>query len=429
MPAPTRASALRPDELERLHAAVAASLPAFLADLERLVNVDCGSYSKPGVDDVGRWTARSLERLGASLVVHPNESFGDTVVGTFRGTPGRPRLLVIAHLDTVFPQGTAAARPFTVQDGLALGPGVADMKAGLLAGIHAIGALREVMGELPFEQLVFVANPDEEVGSPVSGPLIVELARDADACLVLECARANGDIVSARKGTLHLRVTITGRAAHAGVEPEKGRSAIVEAAHQVTALHALNGRWPGVTVNVGVIQGGTRPNVVPETCVLEVDVRATTRDALIAVEAEVVRGAAAPLVPDTSIDVVEVSRHWPMERLPRAAALIGHAQAIAADLGFEVRDAATGGAGDANITAGMGVPTLDGLGPIGGNDHAPTEYLEIGSIVPRTTLFAALLLAVGRDADVASWRAGRLGPAGARPGPAGARPGPGGASG
>ena len=157
-----------------------------------------------------------------------------------------------------------------------------------------------------------------------------------------------------------------GRAAHAGVEPEKGRSAILEAARIVTELHALNGRWPGVTVNVGVIGGGTRPNVVAERCALEVDVRAVTRDSLVEAEAAIRAITQPRVVPDVTVEIEETGRHWPMEKLERSGRLVDHAVALAADLGFPLRDAATGGASDANTTAGMGVPTIDGLGPIGG---------------------------------------------------------------
>jgi glutamate carboxypeptidase len=229
---------------------------------------------------------------------------------------------------------------------------------------------------------------------------------------VLECARANGDIVSARKGIVDARLIVHGRAAHAGVEPEKGRNAILEASRIVRDLHALNGRWPGVTVNVGVIRGGTRPNVVPERCELEVDIRATAREHLEAVEGEIRALTQATTVPDTSVEIVEMGRHWPMEKLERSERLVDHAQAVARRLGFTVRDVATGGASDANTTAGMGVPTIDGLGPIGGNDHSPAEYLEVDSIVPRTTLLAALMLAIGRDPVVSSWR--NLGPMASR---------------
>jgi glutamate carboxypeptidase len=290
------------------------------------------------------------------------------------------------------------------------------MKSGLLAGLYAILALRALGGDvdddederspavLPFETLTFVANPDEEIGSPSSTPIISELALGSDICFVLECARANGDIVSSRKGTIDLRMTVHGRAAHAGVEPEKGRSAILEAAHQVQRLHALPARWPDVTCNVGVIAGGTRPNVVAETATLEIDTRATTREHLEAVEAAIREIAASPTVPDVTVELEEVARHWPMEKLDRSARLVAHANALANRLGFFVHDAATGGASDANTTAGLGVPTLDGLGPIGGNDHSPYEYLEIDSIVPRTVLLAGLLLSIARDPVVASWR-------------------------
>jgi glutamate carboxypeptidase len=401
-------AAVGADELADLEEIVQDELPAYLEDLSSLVNTDCGSYTKAGVDHVGRWTGRFLERLGAEVTYRPHPTLGDTVVGELSGTPRGPRVLLIGHLDTVFPEGTARERPFRVADGRAYGPGVTDMKSGLLTGLYGLLAL-VALGEeseraLPFERLTFVANPDEEIGSPSSTEIIRELALDSDVCFVLECARANGDVVSSRKGILDLRLAIRGRAAHAGVEPEKGRSAILEASRQVQALHALNGRWPGVTVNVGVIAGGTRPNVVPEHASLEVDLRATSREALEAAEAAVREIAAMPAVTDTATTIEEMGRHWPMEKLDRSSRLVAHAQALANRLGFAVRDAATGGASDANTTAGLGVPTLDGLGPIGGNDHSPDEYLEIESIVPRTVLFAALLIAVARDPVVASWR-------------------------
>ncbi|MHB8399276.1 MAG: M20/M25/M40 family metallo-hydrolase, partial [Candidatus Limnocylindrales bacterium] len=261
-------------ELTHLHDMVAADEPAFLADLERLVDIDCGSYTKAGVDEVGRWVAGYLEGVGAAVRVHRHGTLGDTIVGTLDGTPGGPRLLLIGHMDTVFDPGTVAARPFRIEAGRAYGPGVSDMKGGLLTGLHALAALRHAEGPLPFERLTFIANPDEEIGSPMSTPIIRAAAAETDLCLVLECARANGDIVSSRKGILDARLTVHGRAAHAGVEPEKGRSAILAAAHLVPALHALSGRWPGVTCNVGVLHGGTRPNVVAEEATLEVDLRA-----------------------------------------------------------------------------------------------------------------------------------------------------------
>ena len=393
-------------ELDALRAAISADLPVYLADLERLVNIDCGSYTPEGVNEVGRWVAAFLRELGATVETRPDPAgrLGDTVIATFEGRPGGARALLIGHMDTVFDPGTAAERPFRLEDGIAYGPGVTDMKSGLLAGLYALKAIIAERGGLPFERLVFIANPDEEIGSPTSTPHIRAIAAEVDVALVLECARANGDIVSARKGILDLRIVVHGRAAHAGVEPEKGRSAILEAARIVRELHDLNGRWPGVTVNVGLIAGGTRPNVVAERCSLEVDVRATAREALEAAEAEIRRIAEATEIPDITVDFEPMARWWPMEKLERSGRLVEHAQGVARALGFEVADASTGGASDANTTAGMGIPSLDGLGPIGGNDHSPAEYLDVDSIVPRTTLVAGLLLAIAADPEVLAWR-------------------------
>src|SRR6186997_517419 len=371
-------------ELDALGAAIGADLPAYLKDLAELVNIDCGSYTRAGVDEVGRWVAAFLGELGAMVEARPDPAgrLGDTIVATFEGLASGPRALLIGHMDTVFDPGTAAERPFRIEDGVAYGPGVTDMKSGLLAGLYALKA----------------------IGSPTSTPHIEALATDTDVALVLECARANGDIVSARKGILDLRIVVHGRAAHAGVEPEKGRSAILEAARIVREVHELNGRWPDVTVNVGRILGGTRPNVVAETCTLEVDVRATAREALETAEAAIRAIAEAIEIPDVTVDFEAMARWWPMEKLERSGRLVEHAQGVARTLGFEVADTATGGASDANTTAGLGVPSLDGLGPIGGNDHSPAEYLDVESIVPRTTMLAGLLLAIAADPEILAWR-------------------------
>ena len=384
---------LDPNALRRI---VEARRPRFLAELESLVNVDCGSYTPVGVNRIADFMAEQLGALGAEverLVHRPADGrpqLGDLVVGRLAGNG--PRLLLIGHMDTVFDPGTAVERPYRSSGDRATGPGVTDMKAGLLAGLHAIAALHE-SGERP--ALTFVANPDEEIGSPFSTPVIRSLAPQHDAVLVLECARANGDIVSARKGIADYHLELIGRAAHAGVEPEKGRSAILEAAHQVLALHALNGRWPTVTVNAGVIRGGTRPNVVAERCEIEVDLRAAGADAFEAATAEVERIARSPTVDGVTVDLRRTAGHPPMERTDASARLVALAAAIAAELGFEVRDAATGGASDANTTAALGLPTLDGLGPVGGDDHSADEWLDLGSVVPRTTLLGALIARIG----------------------------------
>lgn len=394
-------------ELQELRSRVETTLPAYLADLERLVNVDCGSYTKSGVDEIGTWVATRLGELGAEVSIEPHDELGNTVVGVLRGS-GTLKALLVGHMDTVFPEGTVLARPFASRDGRAYGPGTDDMKGGLLSGLYALQALRAggsaSVGNdwLPFETLTFVANPDEELGSPSSLPIIRRIAETADVCFVLEAARENGDIVSARKGIADFLVRIEGRAAHAGVEPEKGRSALLESAHKTIALMALTGRLPGVTVNVGTVHGGMRPNVVAEWAELEVDLRATSRADMEAAEAAIREIAANSTVPDVTATVTRRARWWPMEKTAGTTALAEQAIELAGRLGFSLADTATGGASDANTASAAGAPALDGLGPVGGNAHAPTEYLELDSIVPRTTLLAGLLLSVSRGPSLRS---------------------------
>ncbi len=255
----------------------------FVASLERMVNVDCGSYTPDGVNEIADLCEARFREHGweverrAHAPARGDPQLGDLVIGTLHGSGG-PRVLLIGHMDTVFDEGTVAERPFRMEGSTAYGPGVSDMKAGLLTGFFAVEVLQEAAAD-GFGQISYVCNPDEEIGSPFSGPLIRELAPRHDVALVLEGARENGDIVSARKGITDYQITIHGRAAHAGVEPEKGRNALLEAAHKIIALQSLNGRWPGVTVNVGVARGGTRTNVVPERCELHVDLRSLQLEA------------------------------------------------------------------------------------------------------------------------------------------------------
>jgi len=387
MPSNPPLSAVRDHVVERV--------PAYLTDLERLVNIDCGSYTPDGVNRVADLVAERLNTIGAQVArtgggaAPDGRPLGDLVVGRLDGTG--PRQLLIGHMDTVFEPGTAAERPFRIEGETARGPGVADMKGGLLAGLYALAAL-DLAGLRP--AVTFVANPDEEIGSPFSGPVIRALAAEHDVALVLECARANGDLVSARKGIADLEVIISGRAAHAGVEPEKGRSAILAAARMVEALHGLNGRWPSVTCNVGTIAGGTRPNVVADGCQLQVDLRAATTAEFADAEQALRELVADPHVADTSAELRVTASHPPMEKSPATGRLVDLAQAIAGELGFAVRDATTGGASDANTTASAGLPTLDGLGPIGGDDHGPAEWLDLASVVARTSLLAGLMLRI-----------------------------------
>ena len=367
----------------------------FVGALREMVNVDCGSYTPEGVNVIADLCQQRFEAGGwkvERMTHEPAEGegqLGDLVIGRLNGM-GTTRFLMIGHTDTVFDPGTVAERPFRVEGGRALGPGVSDMKGGLLTGFYAVEVLRAA-GFDGFGSITYVCNPDEEIGSPWSNDVIRAEAANADVALVLEGARENGDIVSSRKGVSDFRIEIEGRAAHAGVEPERGRSAILEAARKTVAFQALNGLWPGVTVNVGVVEGGTRPNVVPERCVLEVDVRSPEESSFREAEEAVRAITREHTVPDVSVTVEASGWHRPMEKGEGGARLADLAIAVAAELGFELRDAATGGASDANTTSAAGVPTLDGLGPIGGDDHGPEEWLELTSVVPRICLLAGLV--------------------------------------
>ncbi len=367
----------------------------FVQNLASMVNVDCGSFTPDGVNEIADACEARFDAMGWKVerVAHaPAEGeaqLGDLIFGRF-GSGAGPRVLMIGHTDTVFDVGTAAERPFRIDGDRAHGPGVSDMKGGLLIGFFALEALREV-GFDGLGQVTYICNPDEEIGSPFSRQSIEDAAAEADVALVLEGARENGDIVSSRKGVTDYLIEIVGRAAHAGVEPERGRSAVLEAAHKVIAFQALNDRWPGVTVNAGVISGGSRPNVIAERCSIHVDVRSPNEATLTDAEAEIERIAQAHTVPDVTASVTAGRWHRPMEKKEGGARLVQLAVTVAGELGFELHDAATGGASDANATSAAGVPTLDGLGPVGGDDHGPQEWIDLRSVVPRIALLAGIL--------------------------------------
>ncbi len=360
-----------------------------LADLSALVNVDCGTHNKAGVDRVGQWIGArcavwdwEVERL--ALTEH-----GDCWLARLHGN-GAGRILLMGHLDTVYPDGTAAARPMRFEEAKIIGPGVCDMKGGLLVGMYALRAL-QIANFRDFAEIAFFFNSDEEIGSPGSRPIYAPIARRMDAALVLESARANGDIVSARKGSGEFTLRVTGKAAHAGVEPEKGANAVVELAHQILALQELNGLAAGVTVNPDVIGGGTKSNVIPEEAWVIVDVRAIDPAGAEAITSALTSLPTRTILPGTRAQVSGHFSYPPMARTPAVRFLAELARDSARELGFEINDVATGGASDANVLASLGVPVLDGLGPIGGLDHSSDEYIEIDSLAPRAAMMAGLI--------------------------------------
>ena len=378
-----------------LSAYLTSRLADYLADLHVLSGIDCGTHNKEGVDRIGAWVTARCAANGWVVRLYPRPKGGDIVEATARGT-GMHRLLLLAHMDTVYQDGVAGERPVRIKDDTLLGPGTADMKAGLLAGIYALEALRAT-NTVPFAEVVYLFTADEETGSVESRDLIQETARRCDVALVLEAARASGAIVGARKGVWEYELRVRGRSAHAGVEPEKGRNALLEMAHKIVALQALNGEMPGVTVNVGVASGGTATNVVPETATIHLEARAFESEGLRAVDERIRAIVAAPAVPDTSIALTIRKGFPPMPRTAATERLASMASEIAGDLGFPLEAVSTGGASDASLVAGAGVPVLDGLGPIGGDDHSPREWISVASIIPRVTLLAALIARIGAE--------------------------------
>jgi glutamate carboxypeptidase len=310
------------------------------------------------------------------------------VVGRLHGR-GTARILLCGHLDTVFAAGTATERPFAVRDSIATGPGVCDDKGGLLAGLTAMAAL-QACGFDDFATITLVATPDEEIGSPASRTLLEDMARSHDVGLCLEGAREDGRLVIARKGVVDVVLEVTGRAAHAGVEPERGINAAVASSRLAVALGELNGRWPDVTVNVGVVTSGERPNVVPAHGRVVADVRAARTASFDAVVADVRRLASTPLDGATVTVALEAAAP-PWEPDDASTVLADAALTVAARLGLEVGLARTGGSADANLLAAAGLPVLDGLGPVGGNDHSPSEWLDLTTVVPRVALLAGLI--------------------------------------
>lgn len=369
---------------------------SFRDDLAELVAIDSGSSSPDGVDAAGEWCALRLAALGFDVERIPTPEvagarFGGVVVGRLRGR-GTRRILLFAHLDTVFPDGTAAARPYREDRGRALGPGVCDDKGGVLAGLYAAQLLQE-SGFADFGELVIAFTPDEELGAPASGAILARIAAGMDAALCLECARENGDLVTSRKGVADVRIHVRGRAAHAGVEPHRGRNAAVEAAHLVLDAQALNGVRPGLTVNIGAVTAGERANVVPAEAELFGEVRASSLTDLEWALTFLEDRAHRPTVEGVSIGVERMDVCPPLE-VADTADLFDIAVAVGADLGIAVTGAATGGVSDANFVAAAGVPVLDGLGPIGGDDHAESEWLELASIPDRLALLAGLVIRI-----------------------------------
>jgi glutamate carboxypeptidase len=371
--------------MQEIAVAVSANQGRLKARLRQLVEVESPSEDKAAVDRAGTVVERWAAEMGATVKRHRQKAFGDVLELKF-GRGNKKRALLLGHLDTVWPLGTLAKMPCREADGKIFGPGTLDMKVGVVMALEAIAASQALGGGRPVTLLLV---SEEEIGSPISRPITEKIARECEAVFVLEPAQGLA-YKTARKGVGHFEVHVQGLASHAGVDFETGHSAVREMARLVERVSEFTDLKRGLTVNVGVISGGTRPNVVAAECVAEVDVRiAKATDA-----ARVEKMFRSLKVSDKAckLTVLGGINRPPMERKAGTIALFKQAKKLAAEMGFVLDEAATGGGSDGNFTAGIGVPTLDGMGAVGAGAHAVHEHIVVKHLVERTALLAGMLV-------------------------------------
>jgi glutamate carboxypeptidase len=363
---------------------------AMLSLLEDIVNIDGGSYDKAGVDAVGVRLRAFLEEQGIACETIANENFGDALRATVGG-PSNSAIMLMGHRDTVFPKGEPTRRPFKIEDGKAYGPGVADMKAGLVMNAFVLAAFQK-FGGAP-APLVGLFTSDEEIGSPACRPIIEAEARRARAVFNSEPGRPSGNVVNGRKGGVFMKMEITGKAAHSGGYFSDGISAIEELARKTIALHALTDLTRGTTVNVGLVSGGQTVNTVAPWAKCEIDLRYVTpadrEDAM----GKITRIVETAHVPGTSATLAIAGEFKPLVETPDSKRLFEHYAGCASDVGLKVEGEFAGGCADSGFTAAVGTPTICAVGPVGGKAHTPDEYLVVDSLVPRAQTLA---LAVAR---------------------------------
>jgi glutamate carboxypeptidase len=360
--------------------------------LSQVVNIDSGSGDEAGVRQVAALLRGRLEAAGIAVNTLDQPGWGECLWARVEGSDpaAQGHLQLMGHMDTVFPQGTAAQRPYTVEGHKAFGPGVADMKSGLVMNVFVAEALARFGGHALPVHLLFTC--DEEVGSPACRTLIRERVHCARAVLNAEPGRISGNVVNERKGSYRIDFEVQGVAAHAGINPTQGASAIDALARKVLALHALNGIEPGITVNVGFIQGGMASNVVAPLASAHVDLRYTAENNLVGVLARIESIIEEESLPRTGGRVVAKTGTLPMARTPEH--LLSAYQRSAAQVGFAVDGEATGGAADSGITSAMGIPSLCALGPVGGYAHSEREFCDLTTFVPRAQALALTLMAL-----------------------------------
>jgi glutamate carboxypeptidase len=362
-----------------------------LQTVEALVRIESPTTDKAAVDGCGAELAARLERIGGRVTRLPRPDRGDHLLAEFGC--GTSQILLLGHFDTVWPVGQLERMPLVVSNGRLHGPGVFDMKAGIGIAMLAARALLETGAPID-KRIVMLWTSDEEIGSPSSRTAIEDEARRSDAVLVLEPSLPGGALKTARKGCGSFEVVVKGVAAHAGIEPQKGASAVQELARQILAIDALQDLARGISVNVVQISGGIRSNVIPDEARAIVDVRAPTVAA--AAEIEAAFCGLCPHDPRTTVESAGGFDRPPLERTAQVERLYKEAQEAAHELGQELAEGATGGGSDGNFTAALGIPTLDGLGAIGDGAHALHEHVEVESLPDRAALVAGLISRICR---------------------------------
>jgi glutamate carboxypeptidase len=356
--------------------------------IRELVEIESPSDNKAAADRISELLARKFTALGGRAQVHPATDFGDNLQVDFAGRSDMKPVLLLGHFDTVYPLGTLATMPCHVADGRMSGPGVLDMKSGIALMLWAIEALQVWHGELPRPVTVFLVS-DEEVGSYSSRRITETLAAESAAVLVLEPAGPRGAVKTARKGVGEYTLQVQGVASHAGLDPGKGHSAIVELARQIPVLWKLNNLQQGVSVNPGVIRGGTRTNVIAAEATVEIDVRIKRAKQAAALDRKIC--ALKPFDRHCKLSIEGGINRMPMERNAGVAALYKKAKAVASQMDWKLEEAAVGGGSDGNFTAGIGVPTLDGMGGVGTGAHALHEHIVISELPRRALLLAGMI--------------------------------------
>lgn len=370
---------------------------AMLGLLEEVVNIDSGSYDKAGVDKVGDRFIQHFTERGLPTKVEPHETYGNAIHIRLDDSLSNERPIVLmGHRDTVFPKGEATRRKFKIESGRAYGPGVADMKAGLVMNAFVLEAFKRFGGApAPLAGLI---TSDEEIASPSSRPVIERVAREATAVFNSEPGRPTGNVVTGRKGGIFMKMEVFGKAAHSGGNFEKGISAIGELAHKIVAIHALTDLKRGITLNVGLISGGQSVNTTAPLAEGRIDlryVRPSDRTEAVAAIQKIIDTAT---VPGTTAKLEILGEFAPLAQSEASQAIFDTYSAASGDLGLKVEGEFAGGCADSGFTAGVGCPTICAVGPVGGNAHTAEEYLEVASMVPRAQALplAILRLKVGR---------------------------------